>query len=269
MNREKQDVDKMRASYDNELSKMRNEQMRLMEKLALAEAKLVSTEKEVELAKSQIQDKEKQMAELKEQLAASKTEFALQLNLFKKEKEEKEALLKKCEMLEQVVRKNMDEINQMRARENANNNDRGSLNSARLNASLQESDEHMRKIEKENKKLQNDVRDLTVKLQRTESQLENMKNLTRRSNSNANLNASYQNDDEGQFMATTHQSPPRSPRKGVNNDNDKLKVNQTKNEHNCYIFKYESIFLDQNGNFFKFSFKNYFTINNQKRTANL
>jgi hypothetical protein len=224
MNREKQDVDKVRGSYENELSKMRSEQMRLMEKLALAEAKLVSTEKEVELAKTQIQDKERQMAELKEQLAKSKTELALQLNLFKREHDEKEALLKKCEMLEEVVRKNMDEINQMRARESANNNnDRGSMNSARVNASLYENDESVRKIEKENKKLQSDVKDLADKLQRTESQLESMKNLTKRSSSSLNAQH-YQNEDEGQFIPTYQHSPPRSPRKSMNNDNDKLKV---------------------------------------------
>jgi chromosome segregation ATPase len=231
MSRDKQDVDKMRDSYEHEMAKMRGEQMRLMERLALAEAKLVSAEKELEAARQAVHEREKQVGELREQLAKVSTELALQLNVVKKERDEKETLLKKCEMLDELVRKNMDELGQMRTAAASKEDRSSSLRSARL---ANEEEESVRRMEKENKRLQGDVRQLAEKLQQTEAQLENMRGFAK-SASSGNLTSSnnqlplppppqMMTDDEGQFMISTHHSP-RSPRKSFqSSDNDKMKV---------------------------------------------
>ena len=251
-NREKQDIDKMRSAYEGELNKMRSEQMKLIEKIAASEAKLVSTEKDVEIARAQVQEREKQINELREQLAKSKTEYALHLNLFKQEKEEKENLLRKCELLEDTVKRNMEEVKELKSQSARSLT---SIFSPRKQQMSEEADESMKKIEKENKKLQSDVRGLAEKLEKTESQLEVMKTTQAAAVKKAAVQAHFNNiaglpdAEDVKFMQVSHSprsSRATSPRKMNNPENDKIKseIQRLREDFNFIIDKYS--YLEQN-----------------------
>lgn len=108
-------------------------------------------------------------------MAKTKSEHNFNLNLFKKEKEEKENLFKKCQNLEEKIKVNIDEIAQLKHQNN-------------LSSSILQSPDQERILltENENKKLQNDFNMLNEKLRMTEKQLETFKSeaLLSRSNSN-------------------------------------------------------------------------------------
>jgi chromosome segregation ATPase len=180
LDRDKGDVDKLKSNYDSEMSRLRSEQIKLAEKLAFNEAKLLSCERDLDRARNLLQEKERHVKEMKDELAKAKTDFELQLNLFKKEKEEKDVLLRKCEMLEEQLRKNIEQMNNSsssRSRRKSKNssantsiNDNGDENSSEN----ENNSENFKKIERENKKLQNDLKNLTEKLEKTEIKLETM-----------------------------------------------------------------------------------------------
>jgi chromosome segregation ATPase len=97
-------------SCDSEMRSVKEQLVKLNEKLALKETNLISTENDLKYTKMQIDERQKQIIELKEELSKSKADFALHLELFRKEKEEKENLLKKCDALEESIKKNIEVI---------------------------------------------------------------------------------------------------------------------------------------------------------------
>ena len=158
------DYKRIKDQYDNELGKLRDEKYKLIEKLAVAEAKLMNTEKDAQYTTSQIDERHKQVDDLKEQLVRSKADFTIQLNLLQREKEEKDVLLKKISDMESVIQKHLQEISELKLK---NLNQQQELNEKNENINF--------KIENENKKLLNDVKSLSEKLFKTETELEKLK----------------------------------------------------------------------------------------------
>ncbi|CAF0711074.1 unnamed protein product [Brachionus calyciflorus] len=159
-----QESTKNKTNYETELDRLKNEKYKLMERLAIAEAKLINTEKDAHFTSSQIDERHKQIDDLREQLIKSKTEFSIQLNLLQREKEEKEALMKKLNEMELVIQKNLQEISDLKL---ANLTQQQELKDKNENINL--------KIENENKKLHSDVKSLSEKLFKTETELEKLK----------------------------------------------------------------------------------------------
>ena len=177
-NREREDREKFKGNYESEMNLLKEQQLKLMEKLGSAEAKLISTEKDVRYHKNQIEERQKLIDDLKEQLSKSKAEYALQLNLFKKEKEEKERLLDKCEKLEADIKRNAHEITELK--QNQNKQTTSNLNTlpppgpAANQHEANDAATHNRLValEKENLKLHGDMKNMIDKLQKTENELE-------------------------------------------------------------------------------------------------
>ena len=94
LQRERDDVEKVRKNFDQEMNLVKGDQLKLSEKLGFAEAKLISTEKELTYTRTQIEDREKQISSLREELVKSKSDYSIQLNLLRIEKEEKEGIFK-------------------------------------------------------------------------------------------------------------------------------------------------------------------------------
>ena len=108
LDRETTEHEKHLRNCDAEMRSVREQLVKLNEKLAATETNLISTENDLKYLRMQIDERQKQIAELKEELAKSRSDFLLHLELFRKEKEEKENLLKKCDALEESIKANID-----------------------------------------------------------------------------------------------------------------------------------------------------------------
>lgn len=192
---------KVKNLYDTDLGKLKDEKYKLMEKLAIAEAKLINTEKDAQYTSTQIDERYKQVEDLREQLVKSKADFTIQLNLLQREKEEKDALVKKINEMESVIQRNLQEISDLKLR---NLTQQQELNEKNENINI--------KIENENKKLQSDVKTLSEKLFKTETELEKLK-ITQR------IEQSY---DEFDFPDANEPANNKNSKK--NNFNEKIHV---------------------------------------------
>ena len=112
--REKDDIEKTKRDLEFEVTTLKNERLKLLEKLASEEARLISTEKDEHYTKILIDERHKQMEELRNEHFKTKNDLALQTTLLQKEKEEKQALVLKCEALEDNIRKHLDEISKLK-----------------------------------------------------------------------------------------------------------------------------------------------------------
>ena len=175
LDREKNDHEKHLRTCDAELRSTKEQLVRLNEKLSITEAKLISTENDYKYTKLQIEDRQKQINELKDDLVKNKADFAMHLELFRKEKQEKETLLKKCDSLEESIKKNVEEISFWKKKHqrslsleqnNAQNNG--------INIEAEFNDPSL-VIELENRKLQNDVKALNEKLEKAEKELNDLR----------------------------------------------------------------------------------------------
>ena len=178
LDKEKDESGKMRKNNDSELIMLKEQQLNLVKKLEDAEIKLMTAEKEAKFAKGQIELREKQIVDLKDQLSRLKSEFDINLNLFKKEKEEKEQLLQKCNSLENNIKKHLKEIEELKKYQNASGFKQLSVNQSgpsENNSYSNDSYYKLNAIEKENIKLHDDFKKLLEKLQKTESELEKYK----------------------------------------------------------------------------------------------
>jgi hypothetical protein len=178
-NREREDREKFKGNYESEMSLLKEQQLKLMEKLGSAEAKLISTEKDVRYHKNQIEERQKLIDDLKEQLSRSKADYALQLNLFKKEKEEKERLLDKCEKLEADIKRNAHEITELKQSQNRQTTPNlhalpppGPAAAGQHEVNDAATHNRLVALEKENLKLHGDMKNMIDKLQKTENELE-------------------------------------------------------------------------------------------------
>lgn len=177
LDREKDESGKMRKNNDSELSMLKEQQLNLIKKLEDAEIKLMTAEKEAKFTKSQIELREKQIVDLKDQLSRLKSEYDINMNLFKKEKEEKEQLLQKCNSLENNIKKHLKEIEELKKSQNEKNSKQtiNHIGPTDNNSYSNESYYKLNAIEKENIKLHDDLKKLLEKLQKTESELEKYK----------------------------------------------------------------------------------------------
>jgi hypothetical protein len=178
LDREKDESGKMRKNNDSELIMLKEQQLNLVKKLEDAEIKLMTAEKEAKFTKGQIELREKQIVDLKDQLSRLKSEFDINLNLFKKEKEEKEQLLQKCNSLENNIKKHLKEIEELKKYQNETGYKQLSVNQSGPsdnNSYSNDSYYKLNAIEKENIKLHDDFKKLLEKLQKTESELEKYK----------------------------------------------------------------------------------------------
>jgi chromosome segregation ATPase len=178
--KDRDDVDRVKSSYEYEMTHLKEQSIKLTEKLSNTEARLASAEKESKNARQNIDERQKQIDELKDQLSKTKSELMLQLNLSKREKEEKEILLKKMDQMEETIRKNMQQVSDLKVGGRRMDDDgeefernRSAPNSAR---NLELADPRVTQIENENRRLQSDVKDLNEKLYKTEIELEKVKN---------------------------------------------------------------------------------------------
>lgn len=178
LDKEKDESGKMRKNNDSELIMLKEQQLNLVKKLEDAEIKLMTAEKEAKFTKGQIELREKQIVDLKDQLSRLKSEFDINLNLFKKEKEEKEQLLQKCNSLENNIKKHLKEIEELKKYQNETGYKQLSVNKSGPsdnNSYSNDSYYKLNAIEKENIKLHDDFKKLLEKLQKTESELEKFK----------------------------------------------------------------------------------------------
>ena len=214
---------KIRKNNDFELIMLKEQQTSLVKKLEDAEIKLMAAEKEAKFAKSQIELREKQIVDLKDQLSRIKSEFDINMNLFKKEKDEKEELLKKCNSLETNIKRQLKEIEDLKKNQSETPNSHSSnmLPSGPSDNNCYSNEYYykLNSIEEENIKLHNELKRLVEKLQKTETELEKYKinaeieKLNNLSNNSSATQKKPINDvdfNEGHFVAS--------------NDNNKLKV---------------------------------------------
>ena len=108
LDRETAEHERHLRNCDSEMRAVKEQLVKLNEKLSVKETNLISTENDLKYTKMQIDERQKQIIELKEELVKSKSDFALHLELFRKEKEEKENLLKKCDALEESIKANIE-----------------------------------------------------------------------------------------------------------------------------------------------------------------
>ncbi len=224
LDKEKDESGKLRKNNDSELSMLKEQQFNLVKKLEDAEIKLMTAEKEAKFAKGQIELREKQIVDLKDQLSRLKSEFDINMNLFKKEKEEKEQLLQKCNSLESNIKKHLKEIEELRK----NQDDKGSkqiLNGgpSHNNSYSNESYYKLNAIEKENIKLHDDLKRLLEKLQKTESELEKYK-----INAEIEKLNNLSNNNSPALQKKTIDTNGSSENPYVSNESNKLKVMEKK-----------------------------------------
>lgn len=172
LDREKSEHEKHLQSCETEMRSLREQLMRINEKLSHKETNLISTENDLKYTRVQIEERQKQIDELKNELVRNKNEFALHLDLFRKEKEEKELLIKKCDALEESIKKNIEEINFWKTKHQRSLalEQNGLVNASELNLN-----DPSLAIEIENKRLQNEVKTLNEKLEKIEKELKEQK----------------------------------------------------------------------------------------------
>ena len=227
-NREKEDNEKVRRNYDFELNQLKDQHLKLSEKLSTAEAKLISTERDLKYTQNQIDEKERQITSLRDELVKSKSDYSVQLNLLKIEKEEKENLIRKCESLEASLKKNNEEYNS-----------KSSKLSRSSKLDIDEDDKNRRdltQLEKENSELNKEVKNLIEKLNKTEYEFEKFK-------TEAELNA-LKNAMKPNNNYKEERTPPL-PHKDIiiNSENEKLKneVQKLRNDFNQMLNKYSNL----------------------------
>lgn len=227
-NREKEDNEKVRRNYDFELNQLKDQHLKLSEKLSTAEAKLISTERDLKYTQNQIDEKERQITSLRDELVKSKSDYSVQLNLLKIEKEEKENLIRKCESLEASLKKNNEEYNS-----------KSSKLSRSSKLDIDEDDKNRRdltQLEKENSELNKEVKNLIEKLNKTEYEFEKFK-------TEAELNA-LKNAMKPNNNYKEERTPPL-PHKDIiiNSENEKLKneVQKLRNDFNEMLNKYSNL----------------------------
>ncbi len=227
-NREKEDNEKVRKNYDSELNQLKDQQIKLTEKLSTAEAKLISTERDLKYTQHQIDEKEKQITSLRDELVKCKSDYSVQLNLLKIEKEEKENLIRKCESLEASLKKNNEEYNNKSSKLNRSSkldNDEDDKNRRDLD-----------ELEKENSDLNKEVKNLIEKLKKTEYEFEKFK-------TEAELNA-LKNSIKPTNNYKDERTPPLPHREVIiNSENEKLKneVQKLRNDFNEILNKYSNL----------------------------
>lgn len=152
----------MKRENETELNALKKEIKELGKNLTVTEVKLVSAEKEYQYLKSQIREREKLIEELKNELGKQKAEITYNLGLLEKERQDKERLIKRCESLEDTLKGNIDEVDELRrpTKSNLQSASAGGIDAERVAA-----------IEAENRKLMSEYTKLTDKLQRTEQEL--------------------------------------------------------------------------------------------------
>lgn len=173
LEREKNDSEKHLQMCTTEMKTVRDQLIKLNEKLSITEAKLIATENDLKYTKLQIDDRQKQINELKTELDKSKSELVSQMDMFRKEKEEKESILKKCDALEESIKKNLDEIDFWKKKHQKSlilDQQQGNLGLVSA-AALNDIDDPSFAIELENKRLQNDLKSLNEKLEKAEKEL--------------------------------------------------------------------------------------------------
>ena len=227
-NREKEDNEKVKRNYDFELNQLKDQHLKLSEKLSTAEAKLISTERDLKYTQNQIDEKERQITSLRDELVKSKSDYSVQLNLLKIEKEEKENLIRKCESLEASLKKNNEEYNS-----------KSSKLSRSSKLDIDEDDKNRRdltQLEKENSELNKEVKNLIEKLNKTEYEFEKFK-------TEAELNA-LKNAMKPNNNYKEERTPPL-PHKDIiiNSENEKLKneVQKLRNDFNEMLNKYSNL----------------------------
>jgi chromosome segregation ATPase len=219
-NREKEDNEKVRKNYDSELIQLKDQQLKLTEKLSSAEAKLISTERDLKYTQNQIDEKEKQITSLRDELVKSKSDYSLQLNLLKLEKEEKENLIRKCETLEASLKKNNEEYNNKSSKLNR---------SSKLDVDEDEKNTRdLTELEKENSDLNKEVKNLIEKLKKTEYEFEKFK-------TEAELNELK--------SAIKSNNSPSNKEVIINSENERLKneVQKLRNDFNQMLNKYSNL----------------------------
>lgn len=153
----------VKRESETELNALRQEIKELGKNLSLTEVKLVSAEKEYQYLKSQIREREKQIEELKNELGKQKAEITYNLGLLERERGDKERLIERCESLEDALKGNIDEVNELKRPT------RSHLQSASAAGGID--GERVAAIEAENRRLMSEYNKLMDKLQRTEQEL--------------------------------------------------------------------------------------------------
>ena len=155
---------KLKKTYELEINSLRDQLNSLNKNTSVTEVKLISTEKEFQYMSIQMEERQKQIDELKSKLAKNDSDAVYNLNLYKREREEKESLLRKCAELETSLKLNIGETTSLRSLVGSSSAAPSNVDHNRLTI-----------VEKENAKLHSQVRELNGKLVEAEQQLENLK----------------------------------------------------------------------------------------------